>query len=92
MMWENRDNLEKAFLNIWTLQPSLLSAFKTLFCPRNVKMIQSAQKKELAWDLYARLVGAVMEKQIIELEELESQCTGFYNKNWDSVSQFVVKV
>lgn len=55
-------------------------------------MIQSAQKKELAWDLYARLVGAVMEKQIIELEELESQCTGFYNKNWDSVSQFVVKV
>lgn len=50
-------------------------------------MIQDAQKKELAWDLYARLVGAVVDKQIIELEELESQCTGFYNKNWDSVSQ-----
>lgn len=91
-MWQNWDKLEKPFLNIWTLQPSLHSAFKTLFCSRNVKMIQDAHKKELAWDLYARLVGAVMDKQIIELDELESQCTGFYNKNWDSVSQISVKV
>lgn len=55
-------------------------------------MMQSAQKKELAWDLYATLVGAVMDQQIIDLEELESQCTGFYNKNWDSVSQFGVNI
>ncbi|KAL1502555.1 hypothetical protein ABEB36_007680 [Hypothenemus hampei] len=74
-------DLESMFLKIWAVHPQADLTFKNLFCSRNVKILGC---QEEAWNLYAKLISLLLKKKIIEFDNLESQCTGFYNKNWDS--------
>ncbi|XP_066149052.1 codanin-1 [Euwallacea fornicatus] len=76
-------DIEGLLLNIWTIPPALNTSFRMLFCPKNVKILQSSPNKKLAWDLYAKLVTYLLNKHLIDLEELESQCTGLYQKTWE---------
>ncbi|XP_050315737.1 codanin-1 [Anthonomus grandis grandis] len=73
-------------LNIWTMDPKPLMLFKTLFCPRNLLMLQSSSSKSQSLDLYARVISALLEKKLINVQDLESQCTGFYSRDWDKVT------
>ncbi|CAG9772743.1 unnamed protein product [Ceutorhynchus assimilis] len=71
------------FVNIWALQLTSNSHFKALFCQRNVKLLQDSYKKRDSWDVFARIVSCLFNNNLIDKEELESQCTGFYNRDWD---------
>lgn len=82
---QSTHDLLNHFLNIWSLNPKFSGMFKGLFCPRNVNMLQNSSRKEETWDLYARIISSLLDRKLIEEDELESQCTGFYNRNWDKV-------
>lgn len=74
------------FTRIWALHPKSAQSFKTLLAPRNVHILQSSKNTEESWTLYAKLVSSLLNNKFVDLDDLESQCTGFYNKDWDAVS------
>jgi len=74
------------FTQIWTNQQKIGTPFKALFCPRNVVLLHQSSCAADAWKTYAKLVASLVKCKLIENEDLESQCTGFYNKEWDQVT------
>uniref|UniRef100_A0AAR5QJV6 Codanin-1 C-terminal domain-containing protein n=1 Tax=Dendroctonus ponderosae TaxID=77166 RepID=A0AAR5QJV6_DENPD len=72
------------FTRIWALHPKSAVSFKTLLAPRNVHILQGSKNTEESWSLYARLVSSLLNNKFVDLDDLESQCTGFYNKDWDA--------
>ncbi|XP_060532788.1 codanin-1 isoform X3 [Cylas formicarius] len=77
------DSVMKLFVEIWQTPPTFESTFKTLFSARNVHLMSRSPSPTKSWGIYATLVPMLVETKCLSVEEFESQCTGFYKRNWD---------
>ncbi|XP_030754792.1 codanin-1 [Sitophilus oryzae] len=71
-------------LKVWKCEFGRSSTiFKNLFCVKNITILQSSKVQCNAWDTYAKVVSYLVDKELIIENDLEFQCTSFYQRDWD---------
>jgi hypothetical protein len=57
--------------------------FKSLLCPRNVRIFAGAEDKKAAWGAFAGFCARLIERDMLTRDNFESQCTGIFRRDWD---------
>lgn len=63
--------------------------FKSLLCPRNVKILGQSKDKKVTWEAFAKFCAYLIKHNLLSCENFESQCTGIFRTEWDQVGSVV---
>ncbi|CAH1977785.1 unnamed protein product [Acanthoscelides obtectus] len=81
------NSMIQLFISVWRCYYSNTdNLFKNLLCPRNVMLTAQGCNNEEIWTNFARFAAILVKEKVISSKNLESQCTGFYKKEWDQVT------